>query len=75
MTSLSTQGINAAWARVLSMSRGPGVAVRTVIFRAVGADVIRGLVLIAARGEWDGEREGVRHDERSSPSSRIHNHF
>ena len=55
------------------MSWGPGSAVWALVLQAVGANMVRGLTLIALGDEREGV--GVGNDNRLSPSARFHNHL
>lgn len=52
-----------------------GMTVWTSVCGAVRVDVLKGLALVITRGEGDWRRGGVRHNERSSPSSGFHDHL
>ena len=51
------------------------MAVGVVVLRTVGLDMLRGLALVAVRGEWNRRWGGVWDDDRLSLSSGFHNYF
>ena len=73
MASFPTTDTKPRGTGVLGMTRSLDMAVWTLVLGEIGAYMVRRLALIVLGDE--GKRDGVRCNNRLSPSSRFHNHL